>query len=62
MGLTQDILAKYVQNCLKMSLATHFHGIRRPPVGPFSSFYASNTSYSVSNTSRSTVPVMKMKI
>ena len=62
MGLTQDILAKYVQNGLEMSLATSFHGIGRPPVGPFSSLYASNTSYSVSNTSRSIVPVMKIKI
>ena len=38
MGLTQDILAKYVQNTSKMALATGFCSIWRPPSRPLQQF------------------------
>ena len=45
-----------------MALATGFHGIVRPLVCPLDAFYASNTLYTVPNTSGSTVRTMKMNL
>ena len=43
MGLTQDILAKYVQNTSRIALATGLCGIMWFSEGPLSNCYACNT-------------------